>query len=122
MSHTYDPTTDTGRIRLLIGDTDLTAPLFSDEELDAFLDLEGSVYLAAALALDTIANDEALTLKAVTVLDLTTNGPAVATALREGAYRLRELDGNTIYFDFAQMALTPEQVREIWLDANWPLS
>ncbi len=44
------------RLRLQIGDTDVSAPLFTDDELDAFLDEQnGSLLLAAAEACDVLA-------------------------------------------------------------------
>ena len=59
MTHTYDVTDNTGKVRLFIGDTDIvpiTDAQFSDEEIAIFLDVAGgSVYLAAALALEAWA-------------------------------------------------------------------
>jgi hypothetical protein len=34
---TYDPTTDAGKVRLLISDTDVTTPIFTDVEIATFL-------------------------------------------------------------------------------------
>jgi hypothetical protein len=120
MAATCDLTTDVGRARLLIGDRDVSDPMFSDEELAAIIEAEGgSVYLGAALALDTIAVNEVLVQKAITILGLTTNGPSVAAALGQRADKLRELDGNEIVMDFAQMALTANQVVDMWVAENW---
>lgn len=59
MAFTYDPSTSRGRVRMLIGDTDTVAErnqIFTDDDIDAFLDLEGqSVYGAAAAACRAIA-------------------------------------------------------------------
>lgn len=89
-----DYTTNTGRVRLLINDTDID-PVFSDEEIGVFLALEGdSVKLAAAQALDTIADDEALTSKVIRSQDLSTNGPSVAAGLRARAKDLRTQSGS----------------------------
>lgn len=59
MPFTLDSTTDRGKVRLLIGDTDTASELnqiFTDAEIDAFLDLENSeVYPAAAAACQAIA-------------------------------------------------------------------
>lgn len=55
MTVTYDLTTDIGKIRLTIGDKNILAPVFTDEELQVFLDAEGSVNLAAAGALEAWA-------------------------------------------------------------------
>ena len=51
MAHTYDLTTDIGKVRLLIGDTDITPTTdaqFSDEEIQAFLDMASASLLTAA--------------------------------------------------------------------------
>ncbi len=58
MAYTYDITTDIGKVRLLIGDTDVTPTTdaqFNDEELQIFLDLGGSVFMGAAKALEAWA-------------------------------------------------------------------
>lgn len=60
MSWSYDPTapgfpTDTDQVRLLIGDTNASDPLLSNEEIAAMLVIEGSVDLAAARAAETLA-------------------------------------------------------------------
>jgi hypothetical protein len=115
---TYDPTTDRGLVRLLITDVDSTQPLFQDVEVDAFLALQaGSVKRAAAQALDVVASNEALVQKATRLMDLTTDGPAVAKALREHAVLLRDQvledearDGAA--FDWAEMAIGAFGIRE----------
>lgn len=91
-----DFTTDRGRVRLLINDTDVD-PVFNDREIDAFLAMEGdSPKLAAAQALDTIADDEALTSKVIRSQDLSTNGASVAAGLRERAKSLRSQAGSAL--------------------------
>jgi len=76
------------QVRLLIGDTD--QEIFSDTELSNFLEINvGSVKRAAADALDTIASSEALLSKKITTQDRSTDGPAVAEALRKHADALR---------------------------------
>ena len=62
-TYTFVPTDDVGKVRLLIND--VAAPwVFSDEEISAFLALEGgSVKRAAAQAIDTNADNEALASK-----------------------------------------------------------
>lgn len=58
MTFTYstsDLTTDLAKTRLEIGDTDSTAALFADEELNVFLSAEGSVLGAAARACEALA-------------------------------------------------------------------
>lgn len=87
---TIDPSTPVGLVRELARDTDLAAPLFSDAVIVRFLSLVGGVeLLAAALALETTAADEALVQKRITLLDLSTDGPATAAALRATAAEYR---------------------------------
>jgi hypothetical protein len=109
VAFTYDPTTDRGKVRLLIGDTDeATADnqLFQDNEIDTFLSMEGStVRLAAALALETMASSEAFITKRIRLLDLTTDGPAVAAELRKRAESLRSQEDEDGEFDYAEWVL-----------------
>lgn len=98
MSANYDLNTDVGKVRLEIDDTQVNEPdrtLFSDEEIQVWLDREGSVELAAADALERIATSEALIGKRIKTLDLQTDGPAVAAALREHAQILRDRAATT---------------------------
>ena len=86
----YDPSTPLGRVRLLTSDTDSTRPILQDEEINAFLSMSGSsVMLAAAFALDSIATNEVLCEKVVTILGLQTDGASVATTLSARALQLR---------------------------------
>jgi hypothetical protein len=65
---------------------------FLDATLQAFLDLnDGDIRLAAADALDSMATSQAMIQKKIKSLDLQTDGPALATALREHAKVLREV-------------------------------
>jgi hypothetical protein len=88
--------------------------LFSDEEIQAFLDQEhGDTWMAAALALDTIADNQDLLLLKIKVTGLETDGPAVANELRRGAQTLRmrsematDIDDQ---FDWAEMLTSPGQ-------------
>lgn len=93
--------------------------MLSDTDLQALLDLEDSIVkLAAAQALDTIADSETLIQKRITLLDIKTDGPAEARALREHAKALRAqvADGSGTdadgLFDYAEMALGPFGTRE----------
>lgn len=86
-----DYTTDAGRVRLLIPDTDEdTGLLFTDEQITAFLALEGSVVKrAAAAALEVVASNEAMVSKVIRTQDLTTDGAKVSDALMKRAAELR---------------------------------
>lgn len=90
MSFTYLTETPEGMVRLLLNDVDEDTAVFSDDEINAFLTLEGgSVKRAAAQAIDTNATDQALASKVLKTQDLSTDGAAVAKAMREHADRLR---------------------------------
>jgi len=117
VTSTYDLATDVGRVRLLIPDRDIDAPVFDDCEIGAFLALEGDVRSAAALALETIAADQALVLKVMRLLDVQTDGRAVAEALLKRAAILRAQAEEAIgkasgYFDWAEMVVTDFGLRE----------
>ena len=84
------PTDEQRQVRLLISDTDATNRFFSTLEIDDFLSMNSSsVRRAAAQALDTMAANEAMVSKKIRTQDLSTDGPAVAEALRKLAAELR---------------------------------
>lgn len=86
-----DFTTPLGRVRLLANDVDIDNEVFSDVEIDAFLLLEGgNEKLAAAQAIDTIADNEALTSKVLKSQDVQTDGAKLADSLRKRAEALRQ--------------------------------
>lgn len=121
MTFTYDLTTNIGMVRMLIPDRDEQSALFQDEEIQAFLELNGSsVKRAAAEALEVIASDTAMVLKVISILDLTTNGAQTSAELRARAATLRESAdqaeaGEEALFDWAETAETAFQQRErIW--------
>lgn len=90
MTFTYIPGTPIGLVRQLCTDRDPDHEIFSDEEIEALLDLNnGNVRYAAADALDQIATSQALILKYIEVNGLKTNGQAVANALHQQAESLR---------------------------------
>lgn len=82
-------TSDLRQIRLLIADTDPDNRVFRVDELQDFLDLEGSVKLAAAQALDVIATSEVLLSKVIRTQDLGVDGAKVSAELRARASGLR---------------------------------
>lgn len=105
MSWNYEPSTTAGRVRLLCTDTDKDRPIFTDDEIDTFIALEADTFAAAALALETVAANEALVEKRIKLLDLTTDGPAVASALLARAKALRaRADAGSIAFATAEFA------------------
>jgi hypothetical protein len=91
MTAMTDFSSDAGKVRLLISDIDLTAPIFNDASVEAFLEISGgNVKRAAAAALMVIAVNEVLVQKRIRLLDLTTDGPAEANALRALAAQYRK--------------------------------
>lgn len=116
MSFTVNYGTNAGKVRLLITDTNSSLPQFSDEEIDAFLEMEGTFRRAAAMALEVIAVNEALIQKRIVALHLETDGPALAAELRNLAKSLREQDkfsaGAGSTFMVAEFADCPEQREE----------
>lgn len=110
-----DFTTDVGKVRVLLGDTDPTNVAassgtymyFSDAEIGAFLTMYGdNVKLAAARCLETIAGSQALLLKSWSSDDLTVNGDKIAESLRKLAAQLREealVDESNEYFNMIAM-------------------
>lgn len=80
------------QIRLIIADVDTSNQLFTDEQIQTYLALSGgTVRLAAADALEAIAVSEVLISKKIQSQHLTTDGPAVAEALRKLAATQRQL-------------------------------
>lgn len=83
---------------------DYTWTVLADTDIETFLDIcDDDARLAAAMALDTIATNEALVSKRIKLLEITTDGPAVAKALREHAAVLRAQADSDDEFDFAEM-------------------
>lgn len=110
-----DYTTDVGKVRVLLGDTNPTDIslgegtylYFSDDEINAFLTMYGdNVKLAAARCLETIASSQALLLKSWSSDDLTVNGDRITESLRKLAAQLREealVDESNEYFNMIAM-------------------
>ena len=121
MGFTYELSAAAGRVRLLVPDNDSANYIFDDDEIDAFLALEGDVRRAAALALETIASNEALTLKVIRLLDVQTDGRAVSDALLKRAAALRKQADDADMaaggaFDVAEMVFDDFSWRERWIN------
>lgn len=119
MSFTYAVATERGQIRLLIMDTGASSYMFEDDEIDAFLAMESGVKRAAALALETMASNEAFVLKVIRILDLQTDGAKTSDALLKRATELRKqaaLDEAAAAggaFDIAEWAVNDFAYRDI---------
>ena len=113
---TYDLTTDVGKVRLIITDTDPANVIFIDEEITAFLELNDGILTAAAMALDTIADNEILVQKRISLLDLKTDGPSEAKELRVHADSLRKQaadeEADELTVDYAENPVDVFSLRE----------
>jgi hypothetical protein len=106
MPSTYDVTTGPGKVRLLIADVggnDGKSFLFSDEEIEAFISFNEDLRIAAASALRTIASNEAQVSKAITFMELKTDGSKTAKALLELADKLEEQADGDYDFEIAEI-------------------
>ena len=90
MSFTTDLTTDTGKFRAIFPDMDAENPLFSDEEIAIFLEIEGDVRRARARGLERAASDTVLTLRVTEILGLKVDGASAARELRLEAQAERD--------------------------------
>lgn len=112
MTVTYVLTTDIGMVRLKIGDS--TGATFSDEEIQAFLDLELGVLRASAAALETMAATAGLNTKAIQVMQLKVDNSKKGANLLALAQLYRSqadaLDGGL--FDWAEFIDEPFAARE----------
>jgi len=82
MAFTYDPATPNGQVRLLIADTDYSVYLFEDAEISAFLTMaQGSAFLAAATAYETLARSRAKLAKVISQNSFRTEKHATAEFL-----------------------------------------
>ena len=128
MPFTYDLTTDVGKVRLLIPDrVEAVAVFAEDDEVQAFLDLEGDVRRAAALALETIGSDLNLVLRYTKSPDgLMVDGVKAAAEARARAKALREqadvaaatdASAGGGSFDWAELVVDPFSARErLWAE------
>jgi hypothetical protein len=120
MAFTYDPTTDAGKVRLLVPDRDEQNVVYADAEIDAFLAIEGDVLRATALALETAGSDLVLTLRVTRNLGLEVDGAAAGRELRLRADVLRkradaadeDAAAGDAVFDVAEWVIEPFGARE----------
>lgn len=102
---------DVANIRVLIPDTDAIYGdskdeyLFSDEDLERFFAIGGSVLRAAGLAMIAVGNSESLISKVIVTQDLETDGAKAQKEWREAGAellkqaRLIEGDENEAFFE-----------------------
>lgn len=100
---------DTGKLTFTKAPTDGAVVLvtydhtiLSDGDIQTFLTLEDNDnQMAAAMALETIATNQALVLKVIKLQNLSTDGAALSRALLERSKQLREQTAGD--FDWAEM-------------------
>ena len=113
---TYDITDNIGKVRLLIGDTDIvptTDAQFSDEEIQVFLTMASSVLLiAAAYALESWAATESAALDSEKVGDYAYTRGAVnkkitlAKEYKREAQLAIDAEASSPYLTWSEMDLT----------------
>lgn len=121
MTYTTDFTSYIGLVRLRIFDSDPLNPVFQDEAITAVYDTleRQNIKRTSAFMLETIATQQALILKVMKNLQLSTDGAKLADSLRMQAKELRDqadiedtfLDGSTA-FDWAEQVFDPFTERE----------
>lgn len=124
----FDPTTDVGKVRLLLNDVQTNGYVFNDAEVQAFLDIEGgNVKRAAAQAIDTNADNEVLASKVITTQDVQTDGAKVAAAMHTRAESLRaqaladeEGEGYFEIVDTTTDRWTYDELDQVPLLNGWP--
>jgi len=106
MTTTYDITTDVGKVRLLIGDTNIADAQFSDEEIQIFLDLnDGSLYLAAANALEAWASQISSDIDSEKIANYSYTRKSVDNKMKLAA-QYRTIESETPIQDWASLDLT----------------
>lgn len=105
MAATYDLTTDIGKVRLLINDTDVSNAHFTDEEITAFLDINSSINIAAALALESWAASLTESAEKESIGDYSYSKKSASNKLML-AKQLRENEANEPNFDTAAFDFT----------------
>ena len=105
MSFSYILTTDIGKVRLLINDTVALTAHFTDEEIQVFLDLAGSVYGAAAMACQSWAASLAAEKDSERIGDYAYTQELMKNKLAL-AEQFKKLENQTPAFEWAEMNFT----------------
>jgi hypothetical protein len=127
MAFSYDPSSDLGKVRLLVADTDPSNPIFSDAEITAAMTMNStsflyvsaqaqpsglgvatpfggtSLYRAAAVLLKSIASNKARLAAITQLLDVKLSPKEAATALRDLAADYLEMENTSGAFAIAEM-------------------
>ena len=121
MTFSYDVNDldDVNKVRLLISDTVNAGHIFENEEITGLIAMEGVVPLAAARALEIMAANETMVQKRIKTLELSTDGPAEATALLAIAERFRKtwedsVDAAEADFEVVSLGVDQFTRNQIW--------
>jgi hypothetical protein len=138
MSWSYTPGTPVFYVRLLIPDTQESSPIFQDEEINGFMQInqatwQSSMYYsyqggsqqlpgtpsnflrAAALALNSLAGNSSRLAAVTKLLDVQLNPAQAAKALQDTAQRYLDMDDNSGAFAIAEQVTTVWAFRDRWL-------
>lgn len=138
MSFTYIYGTPIFYVRLLIPDTNAASPIFQDNEIQGFLDIntmiwQSSMYYsyqgglqnlplspsnlmrAAALALNALAGNSSRLAAVVGLLDVKLSPAAAAKALQDTAQRYLDMDDNSGAFALYEQCTTEWGLRDRWI-------
>ena len=118
MAFTYDLSTNVGKVRLKIRDTDSTKKLFSDAELQFFVDdNDVDLDLAAADALEALVANAALLHKLEELGEYKIDSKGMAAALMKAAERYRARSEEAPAIDSAERNLSDFTAGQIiWND------
>ena len=106
MTTSSDITTNVGKVRLIIGDTDITDAVFTDEELEVFLTIQSNnLNRAAADALEAWAAKYAANPDQEKIGDYAYTAKITDKMLKL-ATRLRETDEASPVFEWSEPDLT----------------
>ena len=138
MSFSYVYGTPIFYVRLLVPDTNSATPIFQDDEIQGFMDVnqmtwQSSMYnawqsgriqlpqtpsnflRAAALALNALAGNAARLAAVIGLLDVKLNPAASAAALKAQAKAYLDMDDNSVAFAIYEQVTTVWASRDRWL-------
>lgn len=111
MSVTYDITNDIGKVRLITGDNNIADAIFTDEEIQIFLDTGGSVNFASAMLLEAWASKYGANVDNESIGDYSYTQKIIGNMLSL-AQRLRENESAEPAIDWGSFNLTDTEEEE----------
>ena len=139
MAFTYIYGTPIFYVRLLIPDTNAASPIFQDDEIQGFLDINSMIwqssmyysyqgggqnlpstpsnfFRAAALALNALAGNTSRLAAVTGLLDVKLAPAAAAKALQDTAQRYLDMDDNSGAFAIYEQCNTEWAFRDRWIN------